>query len=484
MSEIQQQLAIAKTKLRPYQVDGLIQMAKRDRNLEFDDMGLGKTLQTLISSIDKLCTMGFDLDETYPHGWRILIMCSKNALYVWKEEIQKWFHAESVIYTGTPIKRSKLAQKFFASDCHFLITTYGVADELPRDKWNTLICDEIHAAGLLNHKTKTYKMVEDYCKWIKYLYLLTGTPIRQGVVDLYAPLHLVDPKRFKNYWQFVNTYCIVTDTPFGKQIERNPRNIAGFRNLLQNYMVRRMKTEVLHDLPGKQRNVIPLEMTPKQSRAHQEIMEELCYIDDDTAILTPNKMTAILRARQLLVTPRLLGIDEDGAGFEYIKEAGEALLRGGRPFVVFTAFREALPLLADLINEMGLGTKQYLIHGGMTPAAFANSWQGFEKDPSKNKVMLAVIKSGASFHATTAADSFFIGYEWDFNLNTQSEDRLCRLGQENFVNCNYLLYNGNAVDSSVKDRLNEKQDSANWIIGTEEQYQLMLQKVGPRKRKA
>ena len=90
--------------------------------------------------------------------------------------------------------------------------------------------------------------------------------------------------------------------------------------------------------------------------------------------------------------------------------------------------------------------------------------------------MICVIKSGASFHATEAADCFFAGYEWDFNLNVQSEDRLCRLGQENFVNCNYLLHNG-TVDEDVKAKMNDKFDASNWIIGTEEQYQLMLKRV-------
>ena len=470
---IKDKLAEAKLAFRSYQTEGISIMSKRDGNLEFDDMGLGKTLQSLISAIDKV--------PDYNAPWQILVICSKNALYVWKEEISKWFDEDCIIYTGTPAKRKKIWDIFYYEDTHFLITTYGVANELDKDCWNALICDEIHVAGLLNQKTKTFRMVQEYSKKVPYLYLMTGTPIRQGVIDLYAPLHLIAPEAFKNYWQFVNKYCIVIDTPFGKHIERNPRNIESFRSVLDNYMVRRLKTEVLKDLPGKQRNVIPLEMTPKQRLAHQGVLEELYYGDDDSTIVTPNKMTAMLRARQLLVSPRLLGIDEDGAGLDYIREAGEALLTAGRPFVVFTPFKQALSIIQDVIFEMGMATKIYLISGGMTPAAFANSWQGFESDPSRNKAMICVIKSGASFHATTASDCFFLGYEWDFNFNTQSEDRLCRLGQSNFVNCNYLLHNGNSVDEDVKRRLNEKQDSANWIIGTEEQYQMMLRKVGPRK---
>ena len=98
------------------------------------------------------------------------------------------------------------------------------------------------------------------------------------------------------------------------------------------------------------------------------------------------------------------------------------------------------------------------------------------QDPSTNKVLLCVIKSGASFHATVASDCFFLGYEWDFNLNSQAEDRLCRLGQTNFVNCRYLLHKG-TVDENVKERLNDKNNASNWIVGTEQQYQMMLKAV-------
>lgn len=454
--------------LRPYQLSGMQKMMRRTKFLNFDDMGLGKTLTSLTA-----CLTMQDKERYF-----ILIACPQNALYVWKQEIEKWYHLNAMVYAGTPKQRQKLWEQFNTEKgWHFLITTYAMLKELPHRGWTAMICDEIHQAGLLNHKTQTYQLVEDYNKNLSTLYLLTGTPIRQGCIDLYAPLHLIDPDRFRNYWQYVNTWCVTTQTPFGKQIERNPRNISEFRKMLDSYMIRRLKSEVLKDLPGKQRNVIPLQMTKKQQKAHNEIITELLYADEDTTVITPNQMTADLRARQILVTPRLLGIDDDGAAFEYLSSVGPDLLTSGRSFVVFTPFKQAIPYIESLIQDFKLGTHIYKVHGGMTPAAFANSWQGFQEDKSKNKVLLCVIKSGASFHATEASDCFFLGYEWDFNLNVQSEDRLCRLGQENFVNCNYLLHMGDTVDDLVKEKLNDKQLASNWIIGTDNQYHELLRKT-------
>jgi SNF2 family DNA or RNA helicase len=426
-------------------------------------MGLGKTVQTLTATIYRM-----------QEGDKVVIFCPNKALYVWQDEIQKWFGLDSLIYAGTPRQREKLRDQI--PDYHFTITTYGMAAELLNIKWEGFIADEIHEAGLLNHKTKTYASFEKLCKNVWWFYLLTGTPIRQGVIDLYAPLHLVAPEVFKNYWQFVNAHCITIPTAFGKSIERNPRNIAEFRKILDNYMVRRLKSEVLKDLPGKQRQSIPLKMSKVQEKAHKEILEEFIYLDDDALVVTPNAMTAMLKARQLLVTPRLLGIDDDGAALEYIAEEGKNLLESNRPFVVFTPFRAAIPIVEDVILSNYPDTTVYKLMGGLKPNEFANQWQGFMNDPKSKKVLLCTIKSGASFHATCAADVFFLGYEWDFNYNTQAEDRCCRLGQTNFVHCNYLLHK-DTVDENVRLRLNSKQDASNWIVGTEEQYKMMLQRV-------
>lgn len=471
---ISQVLAEVWEKLRPYQQEGVRFMINRQHNLNFDDMGLGKTLCTLFTALYKMQKVDVYAETHQEH---ILVLCPNKALGVWQEEISNWFGIDLLIYTGTPAQRKKLAAKI--PDNLFIITTYGMLKEMNQYHFRGLICDEIHEAGLLNHKSKTYAAVSAFYSRITWSFLLTGTPVRQGVIDLYAPLHLADGQVFRNYWQFVNKYCIVMDTAFGKEIQRNPKDISGFRKILDHYRLRRIKSEVLQDLPGKQRQPIPLEMTKKQAKAHQEIMEEFLYADDDATVITPNAMTAILRCRQLLVTPRLLGIDEDGAAFDFLKEEGRNLLESDKCFVVFTPFRSAIPLLEDLIKEMGLGTKVFSLMGGLQPMEFARQWQGFMEHRSNNKVLLCVIKSGASFHATCASDCFFLGYEWDFNLDVQAEDRLCRLGQQNFVHCRYLLHK-NSVDDLVKEKINDKNAASNWIVGTEEQYKFMLKSVRPK----
>ena len=470
--------------LRPYQIEGYHFMKTKRCNLNFDDMGLGKTVCTLFTMLARApqlftgekvrIQLGNGICRELPS--RVLIACPKKALYVWKEEIEKWFQLPSIVYAGTPVQRKKI-QKDALTNYPFVITTYKMLKELSSFQWAGFIADEIHEAGLLNSKSQTYGLVEKMYNNFYYSFLLTGTPIRQGVIDMYGPLHLADAKVFSSYWGFVNKYCVVIDTPFGKEIQRNPRNIEDFRKLVGQYRLRRLKTEVLTDLPGKQRQVIPLYMTPKQKAAHQEVMENFIYADDDALVITPNAMTALLRARQILCTPRLLGIDEDGAALEYLLEEGKGLLETGNPFVVFTPFRQAIPFIQDTVKRMNRDTKIYTITGGLSPSEFAKQWQGFQNDTTRNKVLICVIKSGASFHATTASHCFFLGFEWDFNLNVQAEDRLCRIGQKNFVHCFYPMYEDNAVDREVKLKLNQKNFAADWIIGTDLQFKALKQQL-------
>lgn len=462
--------------LRPYQVDGVKQMEPHSRWMMCDDMGLGKTVSCIVSALQKEEKM------TTPSRRRMLVLCGTNAIGVWKQEFMKWAGLESVVYAGTPSKRKKIWKDFednydTINGPRVLITTYAMLKELPKG-WLAMFCDEYHQFGIMNHKTQTYQLVEKHAPYVNFMYLMTGTPIRQGVIDLFGPLHLVDPTTFDTYWHFVNKYCIVTQTPFGKQIERNPRNIPKFREFLKSFMVRRLKSEVLKDLPGKQRNAVPLTMTPKQAQAYKQLSEEMVYLgDDDEVIATPNQMTTDLRLRQLLCCPRLLGIDDDGAGLSYLSEVCPDMLRAGKPIVVFTPFRQAVPIIADVIRGWGLGTEIHQLMGAMTPAAFADEWQAFQNPVKKNKALICVIKSSSSFHATEAADCYFLGYEWDFNLNVQAEDRLCRLGQQNFVNCNYFVHDGDTVDENVKMRLNEKQLAADFIIGSEKQFREIMRKV-------
>lgn len=460
--------------LRNYQKEAAEFMLKQPRCLEYDDMGLGK------------CLTSIAVTETVYNPnkpFTVLIICTKKGLYVWEEEIKKWTGKKSIVYHGTPAKRKKIWDSFIM-DCEvdYLITTYGIMDEVMtrtqiakqtekfNNGWDILIADEIHEVGLFNHKCPTYEKFEKHARSIPFVYLLTGTPIRKGCIDLYGPLHIVDRYKFSNYWGFVNKHCITIDTPFGKSIERRPLYPEQFREMLSKYMIRRTKDQVLTELPGKQRQPLYIEMNDKQSKWYDQMLSEMFIVEGNNVIMAPNQMTVLMRLKQLLACPKMLGLDDYGAALDTIAEMGESIIDNGQPFVVFTPFKQAIPFIKERLNKQIKDLTFYVISGGLTAEQFATQWKGFLYDKNTRKVEICVIKSSASFNAYVASNCFFLGYEEDFTLNAQAEDRLRRGEQKNFVMCYYPMHKG-TVDEDVARRLNDKQEASDWIVGNNEIFE-------------
>lgn len=466
--------------LRPYQVEALEKLVRIRKGLNFDDMRLGKTITTL-AAVEEL--------KAYP----VLIVCPKFALYVWKEEIEKWLGETAYIYTGTPKKRQQQWQGFIASGSRFLITNFALLKDFTvapgakaapptpgtpaatKWRWGAFIADEIHMGGLLNQKTQTFKLVNKLTKEIPVIYLLTGTPMRQGCVDLYAPLHLVDRERFSSYWGFVNQHCVVIETPFGKEIERNPRDIYGFRRMLNSYMVRRIKSEVFKDLPTKQRQIIPVEMNSEQSKVYKELSKDLIATcpESGNIILTQSQLTLLIRQRQLLVCPQELGLKHRGGALDTLAEMSHTYLDDGKHIIVYTPFRKAVPYIEKMLHDEYDDVSIYKIQGQMSAEDFRASWSGFQNDKKVRKVLICVIKSCAAFKASAASAGFFLGCEWDFNLNEQAEDRMFDTADTEAIQVYYLMHK-DTIEDLVKSRLNDKKKSSNWTVGTQEQFKYLL----------
>jgi len=478
-------------KLRHYQQEAVHRLVARKKFILADDMGIGKTA-TALCAIDEL--------GTYP----CLIVCPTFAIANWIDEIEKWLPGEGpsvIVYAGTPKQRKVIWDNFKHFRQPFMITTYGMVNELahqgglfnaqgraisppPGTYWEALICDEIsyNVTGMLNHKTATYKVMEILNRSMKALILISGTPMRKGVVDLYTSLHLVDSKWFKSYWGFVECYCTVTETPFGREIERTPANLPSFRKMLENYMIRRLKTDVMTELPPKTRQVLKAEMTKEQRKMYEALETDgFAEISEDEVLLTPNAMSVIMRQRQLLCAPNTFGLNQLGGALEVLMQHSHIRLDADRPIVVFTPFLDALDSIQLAFQKEYPGIAINRIQGGLSAVKFGEQWQTFQKKGGK-RVLICSIASSASFQAYVSDTAYFVGYDWDFTMNCQAEDRLWRNGQEGNVTCYYILYTG-TVDDAAITLLNDKKGAIDLTVGTEAQFKsAILQRFQDKSR--
>lgn len=446
--------------LRTYQQEAVDRLVKEKRFLLYDQQGLGKTPETLVA-INEL------------EAWRVLVHCPKRAIGVWRHEAAIWLPDHRIVeYTGKPAERELAWKKLYEDVPIIVICNWVFAEELrkrmeqesPNSTWNVVVADEIHSAGLLNRTSNTFKTFERIRT--QSMFLLTGSPTPRGCVDYWPPLHILHPQEFKSFWKFVNQWAIVERTEFGTNIRRHPRDIEKFKQeIVHRYSLRRFKSDVLHDLPPKQRQVVRLEMTPKQAKAYKELATEMMtYADENNIILTPNVLARDQRLRQLLVCPRLLGIDDNGAAMDALHST---VCEESNPFAVFTPFRGAAEYIAGLLHKVVGSENVYLITGGMSEDELDYQVRSFQNSPRDTRAIVATIASATSWTAHAASNGYFVGFEWSHDANEQAEDRLHRFGQHDPCNFWYFAHSG-TIEDRVEELVDDKYISHNIVFDRKE----------------
>lgn len=413
-------------------------------------MGLGKTIQALVA---------IERARRFPC---LIVVGIKSAIGVWQQEIKKWTGRDSVVYHGTPMDRIVIWEDWDARKQPYLITNSAMLEELLQKQrvWPAVIFDEYHLMGLRNKKTKTFKTVKNLRAGM--IIYSSGSPVTQGPQDLWAPLHILQPKKFPYYWPFVERHCVLFASPFGqRKIARYPKNPPKFREMLQPFVVRRYKKDVLHQLPPKTRSVVPLTLDHLQGKLYNQINEEMmAELGSGEIVVTPSVISKIMKLRQMLVSPKLIGDSKPGIGLQALLEHVRNEVSVENNVVIFTPFKEAVRLI---YRSLPNSYPRYMITGGMKPDDLSDTIAKFQTSKKVGKVLIATIKSAVSFTAHAASVCYFLGQEWSHNDNVQAEDRLHRVGQKDNVRVIYFKHE-HTIEEHVINTLIEKRDAASIIL--------------------
>jgi SNF2 family DNA or RNA helicase len=460
--------------LRSYQQEAVQRILLAEgRILLAYQMGLGKTAVAL-KSISGGLMEGVRTKE-------VIIICPKIAFGVWESETLKWLGEDfrTTIFTGNPAERERRFKEFkdwnevgrplhkvspFITKnnplgVHFLITNFAqMAHVLEKQRvWGAIIVDEGHF--LKNLKTKAFKNAKKFIS--PNLLILTGSPVVNGVQDLWTLLHLLKPREFKSYWDFVHEHCNIFMSPFGPKI-LGPKDPPALREVLKPYVLRKTKEQVLRDLPPKIRQAIPITLTDEQYTLYQQVAKEMiAEIGPGEFLLTPNRISQIVRLRQILVNPVLVGGPNSSAMFEALKESVALDFEAKRSVLIFTPFAKALPLIAEELK--GIVDFQTIIRGGMKEGEVPRRIKAFQEHPSHKCALLCSLLVGSSFTATKASVVYFCGYDFVPSNNFQAEDRTHRMGQKNSVHVKYFMCKG-SIDSYIMAILNKKVTWANLAL--------------------
>lgn len=408
------------TEYYQHQLDGIRQMAGMQSFLLADEMGLGKSLQALTVAA---------IDFQRATARRILVVCPGYLKENWAEEIEKHTSFTWEIYKGTPAQRQRQLAAF---DKDILITGYQMVfrdfDALNAMGWDILICDEAHAI-----KERTSKQTKGIHRLsVKRSMLLTGSPVLNRPNELWSLLHRIAPQRFASYWGFVNRYCVYGGFK-NKQIV-GTKNKVELKGILAEYMIRRMKADVL-DLPDKQIIPVFVELHPEQKKLYDQADQELAIDipDSPDPMEIENAMVKMLKLKQIAATPFTIGHEDNSFKLDRAMEMIEEFTQSGddpEPVVVFTQFRgvhEAMRLRLD-----AAGIPVWQLHGGIPQdkrMGMVREWAS-EAAAGRPGVFMLSLQMATGLNLTAAKKGIFLDKLYVPKLNEQAQDRLHRIGAD------------------------------------------------------
>ncbi|NXY03694.1 ZRAB3 endonuclease, partial [Pteruthius melanotis] len=431
-------------KLLPFQEKGIIFALQRSgRCMIADEMGLGKTIQAIAISY------------YYKNEWPLLIVVPSSLRYPWVDEMEKWIPELSpddisIIQNKTDIGRistSKvtiLGYGLLTSDAQTLV------DTLYRQNFKVVVIDESHYMKSRN-ATRSKILLPIVQKALRAV-LLTGTPALGRPEELFMQIEALFPRRFGTWNEYAKKYCDARVRFFGKRRQwdcRGASNLEELHQLLSEIMIRRLKNDVLTQLPPKVRQRIPFDLpqaAAKNLNATFAEWEKLMRSLSSDATESHFSQVMSLITRMYKET----AIAKAGAVKDYIKMM---LDNDKLKFLVFAHHLSMLQACTEAVIE---AKARYIrIDGSVPSAERIHLVNQFQKDPETRVAILSIQAAGQGLTFTAATHVVFAELYWDPGHIKQAEDRAHRIGQCSSVNIHFLIAKG-TMDTLMWAMLNRK----------------------------
>jgi len=428
--------------LRPYQRKGIRMMLDRfnGKSLNADDMGLGKTIQSL-AVIDRL------------HE-RTLIVCPSPLKYNWVDEFKKFLPSvKPYVCSGqTPAVMRKL-DRFQVYICNYEIVQYW-RDTFIALGVKLLICDESHYVK--SSKSLRYKAVKAISLTCEHRILLTGTPIENQPAELWAQLQIIDKDMFPSWLLFIKRYNGARRSRWGWQLKKATNAPELNQILLEKVMVRRKKTEVLKELPEKNRVVIPLEIDNWEQYLEAE-KNIIAWLRENTRLNLDKakKGLAMIKIEKLKLISGL-GKLKQIINWANEESQNQKLVVFCHHIQVLDHLRKGLKNCVIMDAETKGEQRQKLVHV-------------FQEDP-KIRVFLSTLRVGGTGHTLHAAHTtIHCQLDWNPQKHSQAEDRVLRIGQTAKEVTNYYFIAKDTIEEKIINLLDLKRQNSSSVIDGEDQ---------------
>ena len=446
-----------------YQSEGIDWLINRDSGLLLDPPGLGKTLQIIYAAEELKKQKGIE---------HCLIICGINTLKQnWKKEIEK-FSTETVRVIGEKItskgtiKYAKVDERaeelYNPIDAFFVIMNKEsfqsklVTDAIlnSQNKFDMIVADELHKM-----KDPTSDSGKNFLKLTgigKYHFGLTGTPLINSPLDAYVPLKFISQEK-ANYSNFKKFYCTMGD-------KFSDYRVTGFKNLdilkdeISDCSIRRDKS--ILNLPPK--FIVPeyIEMDPSQEKFYTDLQSGIVVEADRVNIKKTSLLGLVTRLREAATCPSVLTTSNiKNSKVERCVELIDEIVSNGEKVAIFSTFKEPIYMLKDILGKYN----PLVCTGDQSDEEVYKNKDLFQEDDEHMVILCTSQRMGTGMNLYRASYGIFLDSTWTDALETQTEDRLWRIGSNKSVIIYKLIAKG-TIDERIQDILVQKRAMSDYII--------------------
>jgi SWI/SNF-related matrix-associated actin-dependent regulator 1 of chromatin subfamily A len=458
-----------------YQRGGIDYAVKKGgRILLADDMGLGKTIQ------------GIGIMKIYKSDWPVVIIAPASLLLNWRKEVLKWLPKDleekdvHVMKNGKSVPRGKV----IICSYHYAFKKVAELSSFLGVK-GILFVDEAH--NIKNRESKRTQGVIELSHLVKRVVLMTGTPILNRVEELYTLLNAINPMEWNDYYEFVFRYCDAQKTKFGLYVGGISNDEELFYKLREGLMCRRLKTDVLKQLPDKRRVTLTLDVDPQAAKATREILqdqiEKIIYHIVETDENLQKTKSLILSEKSVQIGEtlfeayRLTGVSKTESLCNWVEEK---IKSGLNKLIIFGHHKDFLNAVQNKIISINEKTEKsnklkkvdsdkdkilgYMRIDGSTPKEKRFEYQEkFQNDEDCNIALLSINAANSGLTLTSSSVVIMGELPWTPGVSRQAEDRVHRIGQKNNVDIYYTIAD-ETFDGALWNMLRNKSEIASRVL--------------------
>lgn len=456
--------------LREYQKRGFLWIKTLNYNgfggILADDMGLGKTLQVIAFLLSEFLERrntvveNIAVKETGKLQRNTLIIAPASLVYNWSNEIQRFApELTAKMVTGTAAERRQILAKADSED--ILLTSY---DLLKRDiseyegyKFRCEIIDE--AQYIKNANTQAAKAVKEV--QADFRLALTGTPVENRLSELWSIFDYLMPGFLYSYKKFREE----VEIPAVQNSDEDA--MKRLQKMIRPFVLRRLKKEVLTDLPDKLEENMFVQLTGEQQKLYDAHVKRMMLMLDKQSEeeFKTSKITILAeltKLRQICCDPSLIFTDykADSAKVDMCLNMISNAVESGHKILLFSQFTTMLDHLAKRLEEEKIS--YYMLTGSTSKEKRAQMVENFNTDDTQ--VFCISLKAGGTGLNLTAAD-IVIHFDpwWNLAVQNQATDRAHRIGQKNVVNV-YKLIVKDTIEENILKLQEKKRELADQIL--------------------